>query len=89
VTTNAEAKAMADGQRARAAMEYMEPIFARLRESATSKLFASAVGDAALREDLYRTVATINALEAEICRAIKAGEMAAIVKDHFERVTPK
>jgi hypothetical protein len=69
-------------QRASAELVIVSDAFARMRLNATEALFASKAGEDDLREALYRSVQTIDAVERHLKDAIDTGA----IEDFAEQV---
>lgn len=72
----------AKAQKASSELEIVAEAFDRLRQSATSALFASPAGAADYREALYRSVQTVDAVEKYLRSVIDDG----LLEDFAEQV---
>lgn len=79
----------AKAAKASAELEIVGEAFERLRQNATEALFTSPAGHADLREALYRSVQTVNAVEKYLRAVIDDGTLEDFAESIREQLAPR
>jgi len=67
--------------------ETME-ILARVREALAARLFLTAIGEAAIREDLYTRVQALDALQTEMAAILATNASEKAMAEYAESIAP-